>query len=291
MSTPTNAPLIPCLDLVTAKLDAIHHRYDHRETLAGYSTGLIDLDAMTAGFKPGCFNIIASSPAMGKSAFLIFLLQAFSVQKHYPSVFFSLQQQSSAMIEMLLVCVAKIDANRIRTGHLHANDFAHLNQAAAEVAAAPIHFSDNLFSLSDIAESCRQLAQTAVGLKFVFVDDADTLFFAGDADVVSENRAQFCQHMQKLARELNLCVFVSLTVERSAEKRKNKRPLLSDLPRQMEQSHIVDFVAFLYRDEYYDPETTARGEVEIIIAKHRHGPIGTVDALFQASCHRFLNRS
>ena len=251
------------------------------------ATGLHDFDAVTGGFQLGHFNIIAARPAMGKSAFLVWLISGMCVERQNAAVLFSLAQPSNQIMQHLFACHAKIDGNRIHTGLLHTNDFTHIEKATADIAAAPLHFVQFVSSLSDIEEQCRKLAASSIGLKIAFIDDVDFFYQSGALAECAQDG--ICRRLQNLARELNICVVATAQVSRRTDARKNKRPMLLDLPKQMTDLNLTDSVIFLYRDECYDPESTARGEIEIILARNRHGPVCTIDALFQGSASIFFN--
>ena len=191
----------------------------------------------------------------------------------------------------MLCAEAKIDASRLRTGNLHTNDWTHLAMAMGKLGEAPIYIDDSaMVNVLEIRAKCRRLKAEAKGLGMVIIDYIQLLQGRKATDNRVQEVSEISRSLKTLAREINTPVIALSQLSRAVEARQNKRPMLSDLRESGSIEQDADLVMFIYRDEYYNPETDKRGEAEIIIAKQRNGPTGTVDLLYQGSITRFLNK-
>ncbi len=283
--------LIHIKHIVEASFQKIEERYENRETLSGVPSGFYDLDAMTAGFQSSDLVIIAARPSMGKTAFVLNIAQHVAIEQNLPVAIFSLEMSKEQLVQRMLCAEAKIDANRLRTGHMHTNDWTHLALAMGRLGEAPIWIDDSaLVNALEIRAKCRRLKSEMKGLGLVVVDYIQLM----QGRKVTDNRVQevseISRSLKQLAREINVPVLALSQLSRAVESRQNKRPMLSDLRESGSIEQDADIVMFIYRDEYYNPESEQRGEAEIIIAKQRNGPTGTAELLFQSSITRFLNK-
>lgn len=264
--------LIHIKHIVEASFQKIEERYENRETLSGVPSGFYDLDAMTAGFQSSDLVIIAARPSMGKTAFVLNIAQHVAIEQNLPVAIFSLEMSKEQLVQRMLCAEAKIDANRLRTGHMHTNDWTHLALAMGRLGEAPIWIDDSaLVNALEIRAKCRRLKSEMKGLGLVVVDYIQLM----QGRKVTDNRVQevseISRSLKQLAREINVPVLALSQLSRAVESRQNKRPMLSDLRESGSIEQDADIVMFIYRDEYYNPESEQRGEAEIIIAKQRNG--------------------
>lgn len=277
--------------IVEASFQKIEERYENKDTLSGTPSGFYDLDAMTSGFQPSDLVIIAARPSMGKTAFVLNIAMACSVDHNTPCAIFSLEMSKESLVQRMLCAEAKIDSNRLRTGHLHTNDWQALAMAMGRLGEAPIFIDDSaMVNVLEIRAKCRRLKAENKALGMIIIDYIQLLQGRKATDNRVQEVSEISRSLKTLARELSVPVIALSQLSRAVEARQNKRPMLSDLRESGSIEQDADLVMFIYRDEYYNPETEQRGEAEIIIAKQRNGPTGTVDLLYQGSITRFLNK-
>jgi replicative DNA helicase len=278
--------------IVETSFQKIEERYENKDTLSGTPSGFYDLDAMTSGFQPSDLVIIAARPSMGKTAFVLNIAQACAVDHGTPCAIFSLEMSKESLVQRMLCAEAKIDSNRLRTGHLHTNDWQALAMAMGRLGEAPIYIDDSaMVNVLEVRAKCRRLKAENKGLGMIIIDYIQLLQGRkGGTDNRVQEVSEISRSLKTLARELAVPVIALSQLSRAVEARQNKRPMLSDLRESGSIEQDADLVMFIYRDEYYNPETEQRGEAEIIIAKQRNGPTGTVDLLYQGSITRFLNK-
>jgi replicative DNA helicase len=254
-------------------------------------SGFYDLDALTSGFQPSDLVIIAARPSMGKTAFILNMAQHAAVEKGVPVAIFSLEMSKEQLVQRMLCSEAHIDANRLRTGHMHTNDWTHLAMAMGRLGEAPVYIDDSaMVNALEIRAKCRRLKATEKGLGMVVIDYIQLMQGRKQTDNRTQEVSEISRSLKTLARELSCPVIALSQLSRAVESRQNKRPMLSDLRESGSIEQDADLVMFIYRDEYYNAESEKRGEAEIIIAKQRNGPVGTVELLYQSSITRFLNK-
>jgi replicative DNA helicase len=257
------------------------------ENITGLASGFPDLDDRTAGFQPSNLIIVAARPSVGKSALLCdFALNA-AVKKRQTVVLFSLEMGRQEIVQRFLASTAKVDSQRIRKGTLQENDWPRLSQALGKLAEAPIFIDDSPnITLMEMRAKCRRLkAKHDLGL--VIIDYLQLM----QSPKRSENRQQEVSEISRslkiLAKELGVPVICASQLNRGVEYRSDKRPLLGDLRESGSIEQDSDIVMFLYRDEVYNPDTDARGEAELHLAKHRNGPTGTIRLAFLSQYTKF----
>jgi replicative DNA helicase len=283
--------LVHIKNIVEASFQKIEERYENRDSLSGVPSGFYDLDALTSGFQPSDLIIVAARPSMGKTSLCLNIAQHMSVEHKIPVAVFSLEMSKEQLVSRMLCSEASIDANRLRTGHLHTNDWTHLAMAMGRLGEAPIFIDDSaLLNVLEIRAKARRLKAETKGLGLIIVDYIQLLQGRKQTDNRVQEVSEISRSLKTLAREINVPVIALSQLSRAVEARQNKRPMLSDLRESGSIEQDADLVMFIYRDEYYNPESERRGEAEIIIAKQRNGPTGTVDLLYQSSITRFLNK-
>lgn len=277
--------------IVEDSFASIEKRYEDRDRLSGVPSGFYDLDAMTSGFQKSDLVILAARPSMGKTAFVLNLANAAAIENNVPVAIFSLEMSKEQLVQRMLCAEAQIDANRLRTGHMHTNDWTHLATAMGKLGESPIFIDDSaMVTALDIRAKCRRLKSEMKGLGMIIIDYIQLMQGRKATDNRVQEVSEISRSLKQLARELSVPVIALSQLSRAVEARQNKRPMLSDLRESGSIEQDADIVMFIYRDEYYNPESDKRGEAEIIVAKQRNGPVGTVDLLYQSSITRFLNK-
>ncbi len=282
--------LVHVKHIVETSFQQIEMRYENRDTLSGAPSGFYDLDAMTSGFQPSDLVIIAARPSMGKTAFVLNIAQNCAVQHGIPVAVFSLEMSKESLVMRMLCAEAEIDANRLRTGHMHTSDWTRLAAAMGRLGESPIYIDDSaLCNALEIRAKCRRL-KAEMDLGMVIIDYIQLMQGRKQSDNRVQEISEISRSLKTLAREIKVPVLALSQLSRAVESRQNKRPMLSDLRESGAIEQDADLVMFIYRDQYYNPESEQRGEAEIIVAKQRNGPVGTVNLLYQESITRFLNK-
>jgi replicative DNA helicase len=209
-----------------------------------------------------------------------------------PVAVFSLEMSKEQLVQRMLCSEANIDANRLRTGHLHNNDWTRLSMAMGRLGEADIYIDDSpMVTALEIRAKARRLKAEKKALGLIVIDYIQLMQGRKATDNRQQEVSEISRGLKTLAREIEVPVIALSQLSRAVEARQNKRPMLSDLRESGSIEQDADLVMFIYRDEYYNQESDRRGEAEIIIAKQRNGPVGTVDLLFQSSITRFLNKA
>ena len=260
------------------QIDKLYHQQGH---VTGVPSGFKRLDQITTGFQPGELIIIASRPSMGKTALCLNISMHAAKEAHKTVAIFSLEMSSEQLVQRLLSSEAKIDAHRLRSGNIRDEEWKAITSAMGTLAEAPIHIDDSAaLRVSEVRSRGRRL-RSKVGLDMIVVDYLQLLTptnpKASRVEVVDE----FCRGLKSLAKELKIPVIALAQLNRSPETRNDKRPMLSDLRESGGIEQEADVVAFIYRDDYYNPPTPENENIaEIIIAKQRNGPTGNVTLRF-----------
>lgn len=279
----------PFREVLSAYYDYLDHLRTHQGEALGIPTGFIDLDKLLSGFQPSDFIIVAGRPGMGKTAFLLSIAKT-AAQRHRKRVaIFSLEMSNEQLVQRLLAQETGIDSQRLRTGEISAAEWDKISQAVDAFSQAPIFLDDTpAITPIQLRTKCRRL-HMEYGLDLIMVDYLQLM----SSGTRSENRvqevSQISRNLKALARELNVPVLAAAQLSRAVEQRTDKRPMLSDLRESGSLEQDADVVMFLYREEVYDEETEKEGIAEVIIAKHRNGPTGKVELVFQKELARFLD--
>lgn len=277
--------------------EVLEHTFEHIEQLyqnegklTGVPTGYSELDKMTSGFQRSDLIIVAARPSMGKTAFALNVVQNVAVRAGLPSVIFSLEMSKDQLVQRMLSAEAFIDGQKLRNGTLADDDWPKLSMGVSTLSNAPIYIDDTPGVTVPIMRSKLRRLKLEVGLGFVVIDYLQLIHGHRNS---GENRQQeiseISRSLKQLARELEVPVVALAQLSRSVEQRQDKRPLLSDIRESGSIEQDADIVAFLYRDDYYDPESERKNVIEIIIAKQRNGPTGKVDLAFLKNFNKFVN--
>lgn len=272
-------------------IEALYEKKDH---VTGVPTGYQDLDEKTAGFQRGDLIIIAGRPSMGKTAFALNIAQyaAIHAQPNQPVALFSLEMSKEQLVTRLLCSEARVDASRLRTGHLLETDWHKLTRGASALHEAKIFIDDTpaISVLEMRAKSRRLKAEHNVGM--IVVDYLQLMRGGSNPESRQQEISEISRSLKALAKELEVPVVALSQLNRGLESRTDKRPMMSDLRESGAIEQDADVIMFVYREEVYDKENPElKGKAEIIIGKQRNGPIGTVNLAFLGEYTRFENLS
>ncbi len=285
------ADYTPIDDVVVEVMQKIQEASQLKDHITGVPSGFTDLDYMTTGFQPSDLILIAARPSMGKTAFVLNILEYVAIKKNRPCMIFSLEMSSNQLVNRMLSMDSGVDAQSIRSGKLSDSDWPKLIDSADRVGGSNIIIDDTPgISVPELRSKCRK-AKLEKGLDLIIIDYLQLM--SGNSKK-NDNRQQevseISRSLKALAREMDCPVIALSQLSRACELRADKRPMLSDLRESGAIEQDADIVMFLYRDEYYEPDSDKKGEAEVIIAKQRNGPIGTVTLNWQASTTRFVSR-
>ena len=279
----------PIRQLLTENMEAIETLYERGEHITGLGTGFPDLDDMTAGFQPSNLIIVAARPSMGKSSLMSDFALSAAAKQQEPVVFFSLEMSRNEVVQRFLSSEARVDSQRIRRGSLQEQDWTRLSAALGRLAEAPIFIDDSAnITLMEMRAKCRRL-KARHGLGLVIVDYLQLMQGPSRSENRQQEVSELSRSLKILARELEVPVLCASQLNRGVEYRADKRPLLADLRESGAIEQDSDLVMLLYRDEVYNRDTEARGEAELILAKHRNGPTGTVRLAFMNQYTKFAS--
>ena len=257
--------------------------------MTGTPSGFRKLDDMTGGFQPGNLIVLAARPAMGKSSLVCNIAENVAWKAKLPVAFFSLEMSETELAHRFIASRARISSDRLRKGQV-TKEWNKVLRACNELAEAPLWIDDSSdLSLLDLRAKCRRLHSAEGGLGLVIVDYIQLMRADDPRAGRVEQVGQMSRGLKILARELEVPVIGISQLSRAPEQRPDKVPILSDLRESGSIEQDADIVSFIYRDEYYNEDTERPGEADLVIAKHRNGPIGTIPLAFQAQFPRFLN--
>ncbi|GGJ64914.1 replicative DNA helicase [Anoxybacillus voinovskiensis] len=277
-------------DVLVQAYDNIEMLHNRKGEITGIPTGFTELDRMTAGFQRSDLIIVAARPSVGKTAFALNIAQNVATKTNENVAIFSLEMSAQQLVMRMLCAEGNINAQNLRTGKLTPEDWGKLTMAMGSLSNAGIYIDDTpSIRVSEIRAKCRRLKQES-GLGMVLIDYLQLIQGSGRN---RENRQQevseISRSLKALARELEVPVIALSQLSRSVEQRQDKRPMMSDIRESGSIEQDADIVAFLYRDDYYDKDSENKNIIEIIIAKQRNGPVGTVQLAFIKEYNKFVN--
>ena len=278
-------------DVLVRTYDNIEVMHNRVGDITGIATGFAELDKMTAGFQRNDLIIVGARPSVGKTAFALNIAQNVATKTDEKVAIFSLEMGAEQLVMRMLCAEGNIDAQRLRTGSLTDEDWGKLTMAMGSLSNAGIFIDDSPgVRVQDIRAKCRRLKQEQGGLGMILIDYLQLVLGSGRS---GENRQQevseISRSLKALARELQVPVIALSQLSRGVEQRQDKRPMMSDIRESGSIEQDADIVAFLYRDDYYDKESENKNIIEIIIAKQRNGPTGTVSLAFVKEYNKFVN--
>ena len=277
-------------DVLIESFAEIEKLYNQKEPITGVPTGFSDLDYKTAGLHKSDLILIAARPAMGKSAFALNIAANAAINQKVPVAIFNLEMSKSQLVNRMLCSEAMVDSNKIRTGKIEEDDWTKLATALGPLSEAPIYIDDTAgISVAEIRAKCRKLKlEKNIGL--VVIDYLQLIQGSGKRNTNREQEiSEISRSLKIMAKELDVPVIALSQLSRAAEQRQDHRPMLSDLRESGAIEQDADIVMFLYRDDYYNPDSEKKNIAEVILAKHRAGSTGTVELLWMGNYTKFVN--
>lgn len=272
-------------------LDALTHiefLHSNSGSLTGVPTSYGDLDKLCNGLQPSDLVILAGRPSMGKTSLGMCIGYSAALKHNVPVAIFSLEMSKEQLVQRILCAEAKIDLQRLRSGALGEDDWLVLHEVAGKLAKAPIFVDDTpAITPRQIRAKSRQL-QMEKGLGLIVIDYLQLMQTSRRTENRQQEIADISRALKGLAKELNVPVLALAQLSRAVEQRQDKRPIMSDLRESGALEQDADLVMFIYRDEYYNPDSEQKGIAEIIIAKHRNGPVGKVELGFLKELTKFV---
>ncbi len=278
---------VPLVQAIEAATEEIEHASGRDGSMAGVSTGFAELDTLTNGLHPGQLILIAARPALGKSTLALDFARAAAITNDMPAIFFSLEMGRSEIAMRLLSAESNIFLQKLRKGDVRSEDWTTLASTRGRIADAPLYIDDSPnMTLVEIRAKCRRLKQKA-GLKLVVIDYLQLMTSGKRVESRQQEVSEFSRALKLLAKELQVPVIALSQLNRGPEQRVDKKPALSDLRESGSLEQDADMVILLHRESAYEKESSRPGEADLIIAKHRNGPTGTVTVAFQGAFPRF----
>ena len=284
-----NEEYVPIQQVVLNAINNIEKASKLKGSVTGIPTGFMDLDYKTSGMHPSDLVLIAARPSMGKTAFVLNIAQYMAFRKDVTVAIFSLEMSKEQLVNRMLCSEAMIDAQKLRTGELEENDWAELINAMGPLSEAPIYIDDTPgVTPMEVRSKCRRL-KVEKGLGLIVIDYLQLMSGNSRNDSRQQEISEISRSLKAIAREMEAPVIALSQLSRACEQRADHRPMLSDLRESGAIEQDADVVAFLYRDEYYFPDTEKKNQAELIIAKQRNGPTGTVDLTWMGQYTKFGN--
>lgn len=279
----------PLKEVLVRTFERIEKLYDHKKGVTGLSSGFTDLDHISAGLQEADLIIVAARPGMGKTTLALNIAQHIAVNEEKAVAFFSLEMAKEQLAQRLLSAQAHIDAQNLRRGFLSQQDWQKLTRAVGPLSTAPLYIDDTAsLSVMELRSKARRL-KAEKGLDAIFVDYLQLMRGSSRAENRQQELSEISRSLKALAKELNVPVVALSQLSRAVEKRPDRRPILSDL---MESGGIeanADMVLFIYREAYYTRDAEDGNLAELIVAKQRNGPTGTVELYFHDRYGKFAN--
>jgi replicative DNA helicase len=271
----------------------IEHLYDRKEAITGTPSGFKDLDEMTSGFQPGDLIIVGARPGMGKTAFALNIAQHVAIEMKEPIAIFSLEMSKEQLAMRMLCAESLVDSSHVRKGFISKQDWPKLTNAAGRLAAAPVFIDDSsAITVLEIRAKSRRLKMEHGGLSLIVVDYLQLMRSRGTFERREQEISEISRSLKALAKELKVPVIALSQLNRAVESRGEKKPNVADLRESGAIEQDADLIIFLYRDEVYNKNNPSnKGKAEVIIAKQRNGPTGTVNLTFLGDSTRFVDFS
>lgn len=280
---------VPIKDVVLSALDRIEAASRNKGSVTGIPTGFIDLDYKTTGMQSSDLVLIAARPSMGKTAFVLNIAQYMAFKKSYTVAVFSLEMSKEQLVNRLFALESQVDSQLLRTGNLSDDDWARLIEGAGIVGRSNLIIDDTPgISVAELRSKCRKFKMEK-GLDIIMIDYLQLMTGSKRADSRQQEISDISRSLKEIARELKVPVIALSQLSRAVEQRPDHRPMLSDLRESGAIEQDADVVMFLYRDDYYNKDSDRKNIAEVIIAKQRNGPIGTVELAWLPNLTKFAN--
>lgn len=276
-------------ELVNPMLTKLELLTKNQGKVTGISTGFLDLDYRTAGMQPSDLVLVAARPSMGKTAFALNVVQHAAVHEKKVCAMFSLEMSKDQLLNRMVCSEAMVDAQKVRTGDLEDDDWSKISMGAVILAESPIFIDDTAgITIADMRAKCRKLKMEH-GLDLIMIDYLQLMSGGGKQQSREQEISEISRGLKALAREMSAPVIALSQLSRACESRADHRPMLSDLRESGAIEQDADVVMFLYRDEYYHPDSEQKNQAELIIAKQRNGPTGTINLVWIGQYTKFKN--
>ena len=284
-----NGEYVPIKQVVLNALEKIEKASKSKGTVTGIPTGFIDLDYKTSGLQPSDLILVAARPSMGKTAFVLNIAQYMAFRKDVTVAIFSLEMSKEQLVNRLLAMESHVDSQNMRTGNLKDEDWTKLVEGADIIGKSNLIIDDTPgISIAEMRSKCRKY-KLEHNLGIIMIDYLQLMSGSGKSDSRQQEISDISRSLKALARELNVPVIALSQLSRAVEQRPDHRPMLSDLRESGAIEQDADVVMFIYRDDYYHKDTEKKDIAEIIIAKQRNGPIGTVELVWLPRYTQFVN--
>lgn len=285
----TSGDYVPIKEVVLNALDKIEQAAKNKGSVTGIPTGFIDLDYKTSGFQPSDLILIAARPSMGKTAFVLNVAQNMAFKENKTVAIFSLEMSKEQLVNRLLSLESKVDSQSIRTGNLSDEDWSKLIEGAGIIGKSHLIIDDTPgISINDLRSKCRKY-KLEQDLGIIIIDYLQLMTGSKKTDSRQQEISDISRSLKEVARELHVPVVALSQLSRAVEQRPEHRPMLSDLRESGAIEQDADVVMFLYRDDYYNKDTDRPNIAEVIIAKQRNGPIGTIELVWLPNYTKFAN--
>lgn len=285
----TTDDFVPVRQIVMNAIDKIERASKNKGNVTGIPTGFIDLDYRTAGMQPSDLILVAGRPSMGKTAFELNLAQYMAFKKDITVALFSLEMSKEQLVNRMFSLESSVDAQKLRTGQLNDQEWERLIESAGTIGRSKLIIDDTPgISIAELRSKCRKY-KLEYDLKIVMIDYLQLMSGSGRTESRQQEISDISRSLKALARELNVPVVALSQLSRAVEQRPDHRPMLSDLRESGAIEQDADVVMFLYRDDYYNHDSPEKGISEVIIAKQRNGPIGTVKLAWLPEYTKFAN--
>ena len=280
---------VPIRQVVLNAIEKIEKASRSQGSVTGIPTGFIDLDYKMSGFQPSDLILVAARPSMGKTAFVLNIAQYMAFHNDVTAAIFSLEMSKEQLVNRLLALESKVDSQNIRTGNLEDEEWAKLIEGANIIGKSNLIIDDKPgISISELRSKCRKYKMEH-NLGIIFIDYLQLMTGSGRSESRQQEISEISRSLKALARELNVPVVALSQLSRAVEQRPDHRPMLSDLRESGAIEQDADVVMFIYRDDYYNKDSENKNIAEIIIAKQRNGPIGTVNLVWLPNYTKFVN--
>ena len=287
LSVRQTGDFVPIRQVVMNALEKIEKASQQQGTVTGIPTGFIDLDYRTAGLQPSDLILVAARPSMGKTAFVLNIAQHVAFHANMCTAIFSLEMSKEQLVNRLFSLESSVDAQLLRTGNLSDADWEKLVEGAGIIGDSDLIIDDTPgISISELRSKCRKY-KLEHDLKLIIIDYLQLM--TGPGESRQQEISNISRSLKALARELSVPVVALSQLSRQVEQRPDHRPMMSDLRESGAIEQDADVVMFIYRDDYYNKDTDLKGISEIIIAKQRNGPIGTVELAWLPQYTQFAN--
>ena len=289
LQSKNNEDYVPIRKVVINAMERIEAVSKVKGSVTGIPTGFTDLDYMTSGFQKSDLILIAARPSMGKTAFELNIAEYMAFRKNQTVAIFSLEMSKEQLVNRLFSLESRVDSQKIRTGNLEDSDWERLIESANVIGNSNLIIDDTpSISIGELRSKCRKY-KLEHDLGIVIIDYLQLMTAGGRQESRQQEISEISRSLKALARELNVPVVALSQLSRAVEGRPDHRPMLSDLRESGAIEQDADMVMFLYRDDYYNKESEKKGIAEVIIAKQRNGPIGTVELVWMPNYTKFAN--